>query len=278
MPRSTRWPTEAPPQRSSFRPAELLRASGLRAHRWLALGLSVLLVGVVATLAVTVHGEQRWRLVFDEDFDRAAAAGEFAQTYRDHWSVYPDGWRSTNGAGTYQPSRTVSVHDGAVDILVGETEAGPSSAALLPRLPTYGQLYGRYSVRFRADPVPGYKVAFLLWPDSESWPADGEVDFPEGDLDGSISAFAHHADPSGSQEQFPTDQTFDRWHTATTEWEPGRLRFYLDDALVGESTTGVPDTSMHWVLQTEVIPGQTPLSSASGHIYVDDVRAWSFHG
>jgi hypothetical protein len=246
-----------------------------RTSTWLIVGLSVLLVGVTAVLGTTLLEQRKWQPVFNEQFKSSAALGEFEKQYGDDWSVYPDGWRSTNGAGTYVPSKTLSVHDGMADVAVGETDAGPSSAALAPKLPTYGQLYGRYSVRFRADPVPGYKVAFLLWPDSESWPDDGEIDFPEGNLDGSISAFAHHADPSGGKEQFSTDKDFSEWHVATTEWEPGRLRFYLDDTLIGESRTKVPDTSMHWVLQTEVADQQPP-DGASGHIYIDWVKAWSF--
>jgi hypothetical protein len=51
-------------------------------------------------------------------------------------------------------------------------------------------------VRFRADLLPGYKIAWLLWPDAYSeglatWPQDGEVDFPEGDLAGGFWAFMH---------------------------------------------------------------------------------------
>jgi len=42
-----------------------------------------------------------------------------------------------------------------------------------------GLLYGRYAIHFKADPVPGYKTSWLLWPDSEKWPQDGEIDFPE---------------------------------------------------------------------------------------------------
>src|SRR2546427_410289 len=62
--------------------------------------------------------------------------------------------------------------------------------APVPLLPT--MLYGRYAVRFKADPVPGYKTAWLLWPDSGNWPADGEIDFPENSLDGNACAFVHH--------------------------------------------------------------------------------------
>lgn len=42
-----------------------------------------------------------------------------------------------------------------------------------------GLVYGRYVIRFEADPVPGYKPAWLLWPDSNDW-SDAEIDFPEG--------------------------------------------------------------------------------------------------
>lgn len=246
-----------------------------RTNTWLVGLLSLLLVGVTVALASTVVEERRWQPVFSEDFESDAAVGEFEERYRDAWSVYPDGWPTTNGSGTYQPSKTVSVHDGALDVWVGETEAGPSSAALVPRLPTYGQLYGKYSVRFRADPVPGYKVAFLLWPDSESWPEDGEIDFPEGNLDGSISAFTHHATSSGGKDEFGTGTSFAQWHVATIEWEPGRVRFLLDDELVGVSTQRVPDTSMHWVLQTEATE-EGPPPGAQGHIYLDWVKAWSY--
>jgi len=46
-----------------------------------------------------------------------------------------------------------------------------------------GVPYGRYVVRFRSDAIAGYKTAWLLWPNSDNWPTDGEIDFPEGNLD-----------------------------------------------------------------------------------------------
>lgn len=267
--------SDAAPHRTRSPSPVLAALRRVRARTWLVVLLSVLLVGVSTVLAATVLDQRRWRPVFAEEFQESVAEGGFAAAYSERWSVYPDGWPTTNATGTYQPTRTVSVHDGALDIRVGTTESGPASAALVPRLPTYGQLYGKYSVRFRADPVPGYKVAFLLWPDSESWPDDGEIDFPEGELDGRISAFAHYASSSGGQDQFDTPNGLGRWQVATIEWTPGRIRFLLDDVLVGESTRDVPDTSMHWVLQTEPTPGQTPSPQAAGSIYVDWVRAWS---
>jgi hypothetical protein len=40
------------------------------------------------------------------------------------------------------------------------------------------QLYGRYEARFRADATDGYKLAWFLWPKSDVWPRDGEIELP----------------------------------------------------------------------------------------------------
>jgi beta-glucanase (GH16 family) len=127
-----------------------------------------------------------------------------------------------------------------------------------------------------AQPTVGYKAAWLLWPDSGSWPADGEIDFPEGDLPGTISAFAHFANPQGGQNAFVTGVKWNAWHTATTEWLPGRINFYLDGQLIGTSTKQVPTHAMHWVLQTETaLNGTRPSPSSVGHVYVDWVVAYA---
>jgi beta-glucanase (GH16 family) len=92
------------------------------------------------------------------------------------------------------------------------------------------QLYGRYEARFRADAVDGYKLAWLLWPKSGVWPRDGEIDFPEGDLQGSIGAFMHRQNGSsgGDQDGYKTSAKFPDWHTAVIEWKPNSCKFILD--------------------------------------------------
>jgi beta-glucanase (GH16 family) len=215
-----------------------------------------------------------WRLVFDESFSTDAPEGQFLNVYGSRWWAYPSTWHDTTGHGTYDPNR-ISVANGVMRMRIG----GGHVAAPVPKVgpaPTYGRLYGRYVVRFRADPVRGYKTAWLLWPDSESWPADGEVDWPEGNLDGTMSAFLHHrgATLGSDQEEFKTSARYSDWHTAVTEWTPGRVRFLLDGNVIGESTTRVPDTPMHWVLQTETsTDGTIPDPAAQSIVQVDWVRA-----
>lgn len=229
----------------------------------------------VATPTTMPQGDlPGWRQVFAEDFATPAARGTFTDVYAPRWDAYPQPWRDTSGKGMYSPQRTLSVSDGQLRIWLHSEGGQPYVAAPLPRLPQ--MTYGRFSVRFRADAVPGYKLAFLLWPDSETWPLDGEIDFPEGDLTGRISAFAHHADAAGGQDAFPTTATFTGWHVATTEWAPGRVTFLLDGVVIGVSTTDVPDRPMHVVLQTETTLDATPVpATASGTVQVDWFTAYT---
>jgi beta-glucanase (GH16 family) len=124
--------------------------------------------------------------------------------------------------------------------------------------------------------VPGYKTAWLLWPDTDNW-REGELDFPEGNLTGRIGAFAHHAGDPQQQDSFPTTTTYTTWHTATTEWAPGRVTFILDGVNIGSTTRGVPSTSMHFVLQTEtcIDSGCVVPNTAAGMVQVDWISIYS---
>lgn len=232
-------------------------------------------VSVAATtwvLSSTRSGE--WVQVYREDFDVAAPVGSFpGAAYGERATVYPDGWSDTSGRGQYTPSQVLSVVDGVLQWDMHTVDGIPRGAAVLPTLPTYGQTYGRYSVRFRADPVAGYGLAFLLWPDSEKWPRDGEIDFPEGELDGPVKAVAHHASERGTIDGFPPTTTFDDWHIATTEWRPDEITFLMDGEVVGRSTTDVPSRSMHWVLQTGTDGDALPDPAARTRIQVDWLEA-----
>jgi len=254
---------------------------------------AVLLAGCSTTRPTTKSGEAEptpvvgdvptgdlpgWRQIFREDFtDGDVPLGSWPAQYGDRWDAYPEPWRDTSGHGIYSPERVLSVKHGVLDMYLHTDEGQPYVAAPEPKLRgvNRGQRYGRYSVRFRADPVPGYKVAWLLWPDSDQR-RDGEIDFPEANLDSTIKAFAHEADHGRGQERFTTDKTFAKWHIATTEWLPGRIRFILDGTVIGTATTKVPTEPMHWVLQTETqLDGPPPSPTASGHVQVDWVTAYA---
>jgi hypothetical protein len=270
-----------------------------RRRRWLLpVALVVVLVAVLATLQLrrdsgdepSADGptgqddsmgqdDPLWRTVLREDFSQDVPVRAFTSSdYGERWSVYPDGWRDTSGVGTYAPSRVLSVEDGAL-VFDMQAEGGEYLGAALTAEETYGQRFGRFSVRWRADPVPGYGLAFLLWPDSEQWPADGEIDFPEGWLDGTITATAHHANPEGGKEQFNTGVTMTDWHVTTVEWTPSAVTFHLDGRLVGTSTTDVPQDPMHWVMQAGTNgSGTPPPDDARGRIQIDWLQVDAYGG
>jgi Glycosyl hydrolases family 16 len=222
-----------------------------------------------------------WRQIFTDDFNTPVALGRFPAAVSSRWSAYPSTAHDTSGSGVYHSEKVLSVGGGILNMFI-HTEGGKHLvAAPIPKLTAtanHGQLYGRYAVRFRADPLPGYKTAWLLWPDSGRWPRDGEIDFPEANLNDTITGYVHHqgASSSSDQDRFPTSAGYAAWHTAVIEWTPGKVVFLLDGQLVGQTTTRVPSTAMHWVLQTETaLSGPAPSASTQGNVQIDWVAAWA---
>ncbi|MFJ5228607.1 family 16 glycosylhydrolase [Kitasatospora sp. NPDC088391] len=193
------------------------------------------------------------------------------------WWAYPSGWQDTSKNGTYDPARTLSIADGQLNIHLNRDAAGTWVAAPTPKLPQ-NTTYGTYEVTWKATCATGYKVAWLLWPDSYTWPRDGEVDFPEGDLCGDVGAFVHRqgATSGGDQDAYDTGvPVAGARHVSRIEWQANDLKFYLDGKLVGHSTSRVPNTPMHWVLQSETsLGGAAPAVGSSADIAIDSVRFW----
>jgi beta-glucanase (GH16 family) len=221
-----------------------------------------------------------WKQVFRDEFRTAVPTGSFPRAVSTMWGAYDDGWTDTSKFGTYMPSKVVSIHDGVMDLNLRTEKGVPLVSAPVPKLngtgPDGGQLYGRYAVRYRSDAVAGYKIAWLLWPDSDQW-SDGEIDFPEADLVGNTSGFMHHKDDPTSQDAYESPATLRSWHTAVIEWTPRYVKFILDGKVIGTSTDKdkIPNKPMHWVLQTETaINGRRPPTAAAGHLLIDWVAAY----
>jgi hypothetical protein len=224
-----------------------------------------------------------WHQIFADDFTTDVPLGSFPSAVSAMWTAYPDGSSDTSKNGTYYPSKVVSIQGGIMNFYLHTENGVHMVVAPEPKLPGAtgsegGLLYGRYAACFRADPVPGYKTAWLLWPDSETWPRDGEIDFPEGNLDSTIGAFMHRQNgTSGSdQDAYSTSATYPSWHTVVIEWSASACRFILDGTVIGTSTSRIPDTPMHWVLQTETaLSGGAPANDASGNVQIDWVAAYT---
>jgi hypothetical protein len=223
-----------------------------------------------------------WQRVMDDSFDEDIPLGEWGRPGGRHeqpggnWRARPAGYRDSSGRGTYNSMKTTSQHDGLLDIWVhseGSTRYVSAPMALI------GDRYGqRISICMRADVIPGYKIAFLLWPSVGEGNDRGEIDYPEGRLTGagaSAHAFMHYdPEPSGGKKQdaYDSNVALQGWHEYTIAWRPqsGYCEFYLDGRLIGRSTRFVPSASMRYIMQVETfMSGQALPAPAQGHILVD---------
>ncbi|MGU3411554.1 glycoside hydrolase family 16 protein [Microbacterium sp. M1A1_1b] len=249
----------------------------------LAVGAMVVVAGVVAVATTSAGTDPTdpsgvvmpttdgagWHRVFSEDFTKDTPTGGFEDAYQDRFSVY-HGFADTAGTGRYSAS-ALSAHDSMLDMRLRTTAGGtPLAGGVVPLIDGQwgGQTAGRYSVRMKSDRVDGYGVAMLLWSDENVW-SQGEVDFPEGNL-GSAAQLNVHCleDPPQKCVHYETPASLSDWHTYTIEWTPVRMSFLIDDAVVATTTSSIPMSKMHLVVQTGSIGGRPP-RSAEGSLLID---------
>ena len=124
--------------------------------------------------------------------------------------------------------------------------------------------YGRWEIRMRADAGAGFSPTVLLWPDSEVWPRDGEIDIFEGgpwpDRMGGMSG-VHNAQPLWTQRHVHYKADATDWHTYGVDWTPEKLSFYIDGKVVHteDNPRYIPSSSsMHIALQNDTVCGWAP--------------------
>lgn len=253
-------------------------------------------------------GPTGWRLLMSEDFDTDVTLGtattsgsSTVMTAYPNIGVYPTTYFDTSShlgrpsgtQGQYDANATVSVSGGVLTKHLHTVGVRPKVCALLPRLPTDPsvtvsgswtyQLYGRYEIVARfPDIIAGYKVAWLTWPISGGNTLNGEIDFPEHDLDQQTdtSAFLHHAPSTPAPHQHGSGSIavdLTDWHTYTTEWSPGFVEFFIDGVSVFSDNDRIPAVPMRWVIQTETHLSATPPSTgAAGDVEIDSVAVWAY--
>jgi hypothetical protein len=238
------------------------------------------------TIANTISGEAMpvgnlpgWQQRFSDDFSTPVALGKFPGPYAAKWTGY-DGGPDASGDGVFA-QKILSVHDGMLDMYLHSENGKALGAAPTPNITGTeweGQVYGRYSVRFKTDSLARYGTGWVLWPDSNNW-NEGEIDFPEGSLNNWVTAFVHcigHGQDNCTW-LYSSVKFAPAWHTATIDWKPGSVSFYMDNILLITNTTDVPTTKMHWILQTAT-NGGAPAATTAGHLMIDWAVAYSWTG
>lgn len=219
-----------------------------------------------------------FKQIFTDDFTTNLSRGSFPGSYRNKWASY-DGHGDTQGGGVYN-SDIISMNNGVMDLYLNKQNGKGQVAAPVPLVngEWNSQTYGKYTVRFKADAIPGYRTAWLLWPSSGRW-SEGEIDFPEGALTGQIMGFNHCVNnPAVNCAYTFTGAKFTSWHTASVEWTPAGVKMFLDGKQVMNSTGAIPKTPMRWVLQTESSTSDTSKMTTPGHLQIDWVTMYDYTG
>ena len=211
---------------------------------------------------------------FTEDFNTPAAVGSFDSIYGSAFDEYT-GCCSTNKVTQYSPSTVLSVANGSMYYDL-HSSGGQSYAAAPQPWSEKSFLYGQYgmSVRLDSSTGPGYKIAFLLWPETGAW--SNEVDFPEVDPDftAPVRAASLNYSPNGdgangfdtSQDNLNTGVYLNdgKYHTFLLDWEPGKITATIDGKVVATFTgSAVPSQAMRLSLQAEgwINQGAVPTST-----------------
>ena len=187
------------------------------------------------------------------------------------------GWYLYNGPGHVGNGRRIPEAigvDGGLMTITGDPAGNTGGMAWLP-----GQLYGRWEICMKSSVAsPNYHSVALLWPDSENWPADGEIDFMEI-LDPqrqTVTASLNHRDPKYPDPEDPNfrasiqiDAT--QWHSWAVEWTPNRVAGYVDGNQWFEATDHIPQNPMHLCIQLDNFGGDL---AEGGQQTVDWVRQY----
>ena len=203
----------------------------------------------------TVGARPGWKLVWADEFegnevDRSKwdfDLGNGFVDYRTH--TWVAGWGNEELQVYTDAPANVSVRDSLLTIRALKESVqgfGYTSARLKTRrrdgTPLFTTLYGR--VEFRAQVPSGKGLWPALWmlPQDDrygGWAASGEIDLMEivGDRPHEVLNSLHFG--SGYPERellthvhpLPGGSLVSDWHVYAVEWEPGEVRFYVDEVL-----------------------------------------------
>lgn len=157
------------------------------------------------------------------------------------WSfeTHAPGWVNNELQAYIVSDQNVYLKDGKLIIQPIKTGETYTSG----RINTLGKrefTYGRFEARLKVPRGQGFLPAFWMMPADESfygqWPKCGEIDIMEvlGNEVGKCYGSLHFGEPHTQRQGFamlPQGNFADEFHIFAVEWEPGEIRFYVDDRM-----------------------------------------------
>jgi beta-glucanase (GH16 family) len=202
---------------------------------------------------MATRARKGWKLVWADEFeghtlDRSKWAYDIGNGFYDYKNnAWVPGWGNEELQYYTHEPENVSVKDSLLTIRAVKEAlhgCGYTSARIKTRqrdgTALFTKLYGRVEIRAQVPWGKGLWPALWMLPQDDTyggWAASGEIDLMEivGEKPHEVLNSIHfgssfpgrhlittvHALPGGS--------TVSDWHTYAVEWEPGEIRFYVDD-------------------------------------------------
>jgi len=220
--------------------------------------LSLLAATVAAAMAVSLaaHAAEpassNWKLVWSDEFD-----GE--EIDRTKWdfdlgngfyaydaNMWISGWGNEELQYYTKEPGNASVKDGMLRIRAIKESlhgCGYTSARLRTskrdRTPLFDKKYGRFEIRAKLPTGQGIWPAIWMMPQEDkygTWASSGEIDIMEarGQQPTKVLGSTHYGSRwpaqahTSNEFQFPAGSGIGDFHVYALEWEPGRLRWYVD--------------------------------------------------
>jgi hypothetical protein len=167
------------------------------------------------------------------------------------WTVYDSVGHNRNGLR--KPSQ-IKVRAGRATIRGTADGTTGGMAAKFDR-----QRYGRWETRMRvADRNQAYHPVLSLWPDSDNWPCDGEINYAEATDDLASVSFFHHYSCANRKVSSRKALDLTQWHNYAVEWTNIGIVGYLDGVEWFRTTDAShqPPGPMHQTIQLDWFPGE----------------------
>jgi beta-glucanase (GH16 family) len=231
-------------------------------HNLAWLGMMAMLLFGGSFRAAAAPAQAQWKLVWSDEFN--GVDGSLPDLAKWDFDTGGNGWGNKE-LETYT-SRLENVQQRGGNLVITTIRErytgldGMTRSYTSARLTTKGQFeqaYGRFEARMKLPLGKGIWPAFWMLganSDAVRWPACGEIDMMENIGEpGRIYSTLHGPGYSGAKGisepyNLPAGEGVNTdFHVYSVEWEPERIRFYLDDRLIVERTPKdlPPDTK--WV-------------------------------
>jgi len=200
--------------------------------------IEVIAEGQEGSANMQISIDPEYKLVWEDHFDGT-------ELNRDDWNVelHDPGWVNAEWQEYVDCEDNIYVKDGNLIIQPIKMKVDHKDYYTSGRVNTQNKhdfLYGRFEARLKVPTGMGYLPAFWMMPTDESfygqWPKCGEIDIMEvmGQSTDTLHGTLHFGEPH-SQKQgtyiLKEGNFADEFHVFACEWEPGEIRFYVDNEL-----------------------------------------------